>query len=227
MGTEALTGRFEVIYDRLLARYGRQCWWPAEFPFEVMVGAILTQSAAWGNVEKVIAGLKATEALSPPALRRMKQAELAGLIYPSGYYNAKAKKLKALADWVGKYCGDDISRLTRGSTQDLRRQLLGVHGVGPETADSILLYAAGRPVFVIDAYTRRIIDRLGLSPDGRGSYDDYQRLFTASLPADAGLFNEYHALLVRLGKETCRRKPVCSRCCLTGLCRFAADGERR
>ena len=227
MGTEALTGRFEVIYDRLLARYGRQRWWPAESPFEVMVGAILTQSTAWGNVEKVIAGLKATEALSPPALRRMKQAELAGLIYPSGYYNAKAKKLKALADWVGKYCGDDISRLARGSTQDLRRQLLGVHGVGPETADSILLYAAGRPVFVIDAYTRRIIDRLGLSPDGRGSYDDYQRLFTASLPADAGLFNEYHALLVRLGKETCRRKPVCSRCCLTGLCRFAADGERR
>ena len=227
MGTEALTGRFEVIYDRLLARYGRQRWWPAESPFEVMVGAILTQSAAWGNVEKVIAGLKATEALSPPALRRMKQAELAGLIYPSGYYNAKAKKLKALADWVGKYCGDDISRLARGSTQDLRRQLLGVHGVGPETADSILLYAAGRPVFVIDAYTRRIIDRLGLSPDGRGSYDDYQRLFTASLPADAGLFNEYHALLVRLGKETCRRKPVCSRCCLTGLCRFTADGERR
>ena len=227
MGTEALTGRFEVIYDRLLARYGRQRWWPAESPFEVMVGAILTQSAAWGNVEKVIAGMKATEALSPPALRRMKQAELAGLIYPSGYYNAKAKKLKALADWVGKYCGDDISRLTRGSTQDLRRQLLGVHGVGPETADSILLYAAGRPVFVIDAYTRRIIDRLGLSPDGRGSYDDYQRLFTASLPADAGLFNEYHALLVRLGKETCRRKPVCSRCCLTGLCRFTADGERR
>ena len=227
MGTEALTGRFGAIYDRLLARYGRQRWWPAESPFEVMVGAILTQSAAWGNVEKVIAGLKATEALSPPALRRMKQAELAGLIYPSGYYNAKAKKLKALADWVGKYCGDDISRLTRGSTQDLRRQLLGVHGVGPETADSILLYAAGRPVFVIDAYTRRIIDRLGLSPDGRGSYDDFQRLFTASLPADAGLFNEYHALLVRLGKETCRRKPVCSRCCLTGLCRFAADGERR
>jgi len=227
MGTEALTGRFEVIYDRLLARYGRQRWWPAESPFEVMVGAILTQSTAWGNVEKVIAGLKATEALSPPALRRIKQAELAGLIYPSGYYNAKAKKLKALADWVGKYCGDDISRLTRGSTQDLRRQLLGVHGVGPETADSILLYAAGRPVFVIDAYTRRIIDRLGLSPDGRGSYDDYQRLFTASLPADAGLFNEYHALLVRLGKETCRRKPVCSRCCLTGLCRFTADGERR
>ncbi len=227
MGTEALTGRFGAIYDRLLARYGRQRWWPAESPFEVMVGAILTQSAAWGNVEKVIAGLKATEALSPPALRRMKQAELAGLIYPSGYYNAKAKKLKALADWVGKYCGDDISRLTRGSTQNLRRQLLGVHGVGPETADSILLYAAGRPVFVIDAYTRRIIDRLGLSPDGRGSYNDFQRLFTASLPADAGLFNEYHALLVRLGKETCRRKPVCSRCCLTGLCRFAADGERR
>ena len=227
MGTQALTGRFEAIYNRLLARYGRQRWWPAESPFEVMVGAILTQSAAWGNVEKVIAGLKATEALSPPALRRMKQAELAELIYPSGYYNTKAKKLKALANWVGEYCADDISRLSRGSIQNLRRQLLGVHGIGPETADSILLYAAGRPVFVIDAYTRRIADRLGLSPDGRGSYDDYQRLFTASLPADAGLFNEYHALLVRLGKDACRRQPVCSRCCLAGLCRFAVDGERR
>jgi len=227
MGTQALTGRFEAIYNRLLARYGRQRWWPAESPFEVMVGAILTQSAAWGKVEKAIAGLKAAGALTPPALRRMKQAELAGLIYPSDYYNAKAKKLKALADWTGKYCGDDISRLTRGSTLDLRRQLLGVHGIGPETADSILLYAAGRSVFVIDAYTRRIVDRLGLSPDSRGSYDDYQRLFTASLPADAGLFNEYHALLVRLGKDACRRQPVCSRCCLAGLCRFAVDGERR
>ncbi len=227
MGTEALTGRFEAVYNRLLARYGQQRWWPAQSPFEMMAGAILTQSAAWGNVEKAIAGLKAAGALSPQALRRMKQAELAGIIYPSGYYNAKAKKLKALADWVGKYCGDDISRLTRGSTQDLHRQLLGVHGIGPETADSILLYAAGRPVFVIDAYTRRIVDRLGLSPDGRGSYDDYQRLFTASLPADAGLFNEYHALLVRLGKDACRRKPACSRCCLAGLCGFAADGEKR
>jgi len=227
MGTEALTGRFEAVYNRLLARYGQQHWWPAQSPFEMMAGAILTQSAAWGNVEKAIAGLKAVGALSPPALRQMKQTELARLIYPSGYYNAKAKKLKALADWVGKYCSDDISRLTRGSTQDLRRQLLGVYGIGPETADSILLYAAGRPVFVIDAYTRRIVDRLGLSPDGRGSYDDYQRLFTANLPADAGLFNEYHALLVRLGKDACRRQPVCSRCCLAGLCSFAADGEKR
>ena len=183
MGTEALARRFEAIYNRLLARYGQQRWWPAESPFEMMAGAILTQSAAWGNVEKAVAGLKAAGALSPPALRKIKHTELAGLIYPSGYYNAKAKKLKALADWIGKYCGDDISRLTRGSTQNLRRQLLGVHGIGPETADSILLYAAGRPVFVIDAYTRRIVDRLGLSPDGRGSYDDYQRLFTASIYA--------------------------------------------
>jgi endonuclease-3 related protein len=227
MGTQALAGRFEAIYNRLLARYGRQHWWPAESPFEMMAGAILTQSAAWGNAAQAIAGLKAAGALSPPALRRMKQTELAGLIYPSGYYNAKAKKLKALADWVGKYCGDDIGRLIQANTEDLRRQLLGIYGIGPETADSILLYAAGRPVFVIDAYTRRIVDRLGLSPDGRGSYDDYQWLFTANLPADTGLFNEYHALLVRLGKDTCRRQPACSRCCLAGLCRFAEDGERR
>jgi len=227
MGTGTLAKRLNDIYGRLMGRYGRQHWWPAESPFEMMAGAVLTQSAAWGNVEKAIAGLKAAGALSPLALRKIKQTELARLIYPSGYYNAKAKKLKALADWVGKYCGDDIGLLTQGSTQNLRRQLLGVYGIGPETADSILLYAAGRPVFVIDAYTRRIVDRLGLPPDGRGSYDGYQRLFVASLPADAALFNEYHALLVRLGKDACRRQPVCSRCCLAGLCSFAADGERR
>lgn len=211
------------IYQRLMAFYGRQHWWPAETPFEVMVGAILTQGAAWGNVEKAIDGLKAAGALSPGALRRLEATELAGLIYPSGYYNAKAKKLKSLADWLEESCGDNLNRLFDGRADSLRRRLLAIHGIGPETADSILLYAAGKPVFVIDAYTRRILNRLGLKPD-EDSYPAYQRLFEDNLPADVPLFNEYHALLVRLARETCRKKPLCDRCCLKGICRFSRVG---
>jgi endonuclease-3 related protein len=207
------------IYYRLLERYGPQHWWPGQGPFEVMVGAVLTQSAAWTNVEKAIRNLRETGALSPKALRRLPVSELAALIFPSGYYNAKALKLKALADYLGKY-QDDLDRLFAVGTCQLRRELLGVHGIGEETADSILLYAAGRPVFVVDAYTRRIFGRAGLVP-ARGSYTDYQSLFMENLPADVGLFNEYHALLVCLGKNVCRRRPLCQQCCLNGdFCRF-------
>jgi endonuclease-3 related protein len=207
------------IYYRLLERYGPQHWWPGQGPFEVMVGAVLTQSAAWTNVEKAIRNLRETGALSPKALRRLSVSELAALIFPSGYYNAKALKLKALADYLGKY-QDDLDRLFAVGTCQLRRELLGVHGIGEETADSILLYAAGRPVFVVDAYTRRIFGRAGLVP-ARGSYTDYQSLFMENLPADVGLFNEYHALLVCLGKNVCRRRPLCQQCCLNGdFCRF-------
>ena len=207
------------IYQRLVAAYGAQHWWPAREPFEVMVGAILTQSAAWLNVEKAIAGLRAAGALSPQAIRRLPLSELALAIRPCGYYNAKALKLKALAFWLGNDYSDDIDRLFAGSTEDLRRQLLAVHGIGQETADSILLYAAAKPVFVIDAYTRRIIGRIGLAPDSN-RYAAYQRLFMDNLPADARLFNEYHALLVRLAKEACRKKPICRRCALSDICRF-------
>jgi endonuclease-3 related protein len=207
------------IYYRLLERYGPQHWWPGQGPFEVMVGAVLTQSAAWTNVEKAIRNLRETGALSPKALRRLPVSELAALIFPSGYYNAKALKLKALADYLGKY-QDDLDRLFAVGTCQLRRELLGVHGIGEETADSILLYAAGRPVFVVDAYTRRIFGRAGLVP-ARGSYTDHQSLFMENLPADVGLFNEYHALLVCLGKNVCRRRPLCQQCCLNGdFCRF-------
>ncbi len=188
-------------------------------PFEVMVGAILTQSAAWRNVALAIAGLKAAGALSPAALRRLSLPEVAALIHPCGYYNAKALKLKALADWLGKYYTDDLDRLFSGDTSHLRRQLLAIHGIGPETADSIILYAANQPVFVIDAYTRRIVDRLGLAPDSNG-YTAYQVLFRDNLPADAGLFNEYHALLVCLAKDVCRKRPLCRQCCLNSICRF-------
>jgi endonuclease-3 related protein len=185
----------------------------------VIVGAILTQSAAWGNVEKAIAHLRAAGALSPGALRRLSQAKLAKLVYPCGYYNAKALKLKSLAFWLGNHYNDDLDRLFALNTDDLRQQLLAVHGIGQETADSVILYAAGKPVFVIDAYTRRIISRLGLAPE-KDSYGTYQTFFMEHLSPDVQLFNEYHALLVCQGKNVCRRRPLCLECCLNDLCQF-------
>ncbi|MEL7562871.1 endonuclease III domain-containing protein [Dehalogenimonas sp. 4OHTPN] len=216
MGDASPAEKLKAVYRLLLERYGPQRWWPGETPFEVMTGAVLTQSAAWGNVEKAIGNLKAAGKLSAAALRDIPAADLAVLIYPSGYYNAKARKLKALVEWLGNY-GDDLSRLDRRDSQGLREELLGVHGIGPETADSILLYALGRPIFVIDAYTRRLYPRLGIKPD-RDTYDSWQRLFMANLPHEAASFNEYHALIVRHGKESCRKKPRCRDCCLSELC---------
>lgn len=208
------------IYHRLFECYGPQHWWPAEEPFEVMVGAVLTQSAAWTNVEKAIGNLREAGALSPEELRQLPLPELASLIFSSGYYNAKALKLKALADYLGEY-KDDLNRLFSVGTCQLRRELLTVHGIGEETADSILLYAVNRPIFVVDAYTRRIFSRVGLAPDS-DRYTDYQSLFMENLPADVGLFNEYHALLVCLGKNVCRRHPFCQQCCLDGdFCHFS------
>ncbi len=200
-----------------MACYGPQHWWPADEPFEVIVGAILTQSAAWTNVEKAIANLKAAGALSPPALRQLPASEIAELIHPSGYYNAKARKLKAFVDWFGAEFNDSLDSMAGSDTASLREKLLSVHGIGDETADSILLYAAGKPVFVIDAYTRRIVDRLGLTPKGN-SYAAYRALFMDNLPHDTRMFNEYHALLVQLGKDACRKKPRCEGCCLRGIC---------
>lgn len=207
----------QEIYRQIFNRYGPQRWWPAETPFEVMVGAILTQSAAWTNVEKAVHNLKSAGALNPAALRQLSPDEIARLVRPSGYFNAKAKKLKALVEWLGQACRDDITRLSSISTEALRKQLLEVHGIGPETADSILLYAIGKPVFVIDAYTRRVLSRLDLAPE-KDTYEAFQRLFMKNLPRDIRLFNEYHALLVRLGKEVCRPRPVCAECCLFDIC---------
>lgn len=201
------------IYRRLLDRYGPQHWWPAREPFEVIVGAVLTQSAAWTNVEKAINNLRAAGSLSPERLRRLPDTELADLIHPSGYYNVKARKLKAFARWFGEKYGDDLDRLLARDIDHLRRELLGIYGIGEETADSIMLYAGNKPVFVIDAYTRRITGRLGLAPRGR-AYAAYQTFFMDNLPPDARLYNEYHALLVRLAKEVCRTRPLCRECCL-------------
>ncbi len=207
------------IYRRLSAAYGPQHWWPAESPFEVMVGAVLTQSAAWTNVEKAIRNLKEAQALSPSSIRNISFSELAELIKPSGYYNVKARKLKSLVYWFNEYYSDDINKMSAGDTQKLREELLTVYGIGPETADSILLYALGKPVFVIDAYTRRIFARIGLLKE-EDSYNDCQRLFTANLAADTAVFNEYHALIVKLAKEACNKKPDCGQCCLVEVCRY-------
>jgi endonuclease-3 related protein len=221
MDDQSLEQALTDIYRRLFGCFGPQHWWPAEEPFEVIVGAILTQSAAWGNVEKAIANLKAAEALSPAKLRRLQLPRLAGLVRPCGYYNAKALKLKSFAFWLGNHYNDDLGKLFATNTDDLRQQLLSIHGIGRETADSILLYAAGKPIFVIDAYTRRILSRIGLVP-GKVSYAGYQAFFMEHLPPDAEMFNEYHALLVHLGKDFCRYHPLCSQCCLSDICQLAA-----
>ena len=205
------------IYHRLMARYGPQHWWPAQEPFEIIVGAILTQSAAWSNVEKAIANLKSARALSPKALRKLPLDKLATLVYPCGYYNAKAVKLKSFVHWLGKYYDDNLDKLFSTDIGYLRQQLLSVHGIGQETADSIILYVANKPIFVIDAYTQRIVRRIGLAP-GSNNYRTLQTLFMHHLPNDTRLFNEYHALLVRLGKDVCRSQPLCQQCCLNDIC---------
>ena len=210
------------IYHRLLAHFGLQHWWPAEEPFEVIVGAILTQSAAWVNVEKAIANLRAVGALSAGVLRRLPVSRLATLVHPCGYYNAKALKLKSFAYWLDNHYDDDLDKLFASDTDDLRQQLLSVHGIGQETADSIMLYAANKPIFVIDAYTRRIINRIGLAP-GKDSYAAYQALFMEHLPPDTKLFNEYHALLVCQGKNICCSHPLCPQCCLKDICHFSRN----
>ncbi len=205
------------IYNQLMDCYGPQHWWPAEEPFEVMVGAVLTQSTAWRNVEKAINSLKKEGVLSPLALRCLSLPEIANLIHSCGYYNVKARRLKSLVDWLGECCGDDLNILFESDTVWLRNQLLSIYGIGEETADSIILYAIGKPVFVIDAYTHRIINRIGLTPHNN-TYSAYQALFMGNLEANVRWFNEYHALLVCLGKNVCRKQPLCFKCCLLDIC---------
>lgn len=182
-----------------------------------MAGAVLVQNTTWRGAEGAIANLKAAGALSPVALRAMSEDEIAALIRPSGTHNAKARKLKALAEFLAHH-GDEVEGLHERGVTALREALLAVYGVGPETADAIVLYAVGLPTFVVDAYTRRVVDRLGLAP-ARRSYAGYQALFERNLPEDAALFNEYHALLVAHGRETCRkREPRCVGCVLRAVC---------
>lgn len=204
------------IYEILLKTFGPQHWWPADSPFEVMVGAVLTQNTNWKNVEAAIRNLKAAALLSPASLNRASHAQVALCIRPAGYYNIKARRLKNLVSWLCARFDGKIQAMSKADTALLRQELLGVHGIGPETADSILLYALDRPVFVVDAYTYRIFTRHGLVPEN-SDYAEIQAYFESCLPRDAALFNEYHALLVRLGKEFCKKKPLCNACPLSDV----------
>jgi endonuclease-3 related protein len=210
--TEQLT----EIYGLLFERFGPQHWWPGESQFEVIIGAILTQNTNWTNVEKAIANLKAADVLSAQSLHQMNHDALAGLIKPAGYFNIKTKRLKSFLAWFfNKYDGR-LENLEQLSTARLREELLNIKGIGPETADSILLYAFERPVFVVDAYTARVMTRHALVETGC-DYGQLQELFQSNLAEDVQLFNEYHALLVRVGKEFCRPRAMCSGCPLEKL----------
>jgi endonuclease III related protein len=199
-------------YRALLDRYGPQGWWPARTPFEVIVGAILTQGVSWKNVERAIAALDRRRLLEPARMRRAPQRLLARLARPAGYFNQKSRKLKAFLDFLRTEHAGDLDRLLSQPAEVLRAQLLEVSGIGPETADSIVLYAAGRPVFVVDAYTRRILERHGLLR-GKEPYEEVRRRIEAGLPRDPSIYNEYHALLVRVAKDRCRKAaPRCGGC---------------
>ncbi|HWY09285.1 MAG TPA: hypothetical protein VNY24_20660 [Candidatus Acidoferrales bacterium] len=201
-------------FDIMFQTYGAQHWWPGRTPFEVIVGAILVQNTSWVNVERAIANLRQAKLLTPSALEKAPQPKLARLIRSSGYFRQKARKLKQFVKFLRKEHRGSLTAMFRTPTAKLREQLLSVHGIGPETADSILLYAGNHPVFVVDAYTRRILQRHGLTT-GKESYEEIRGLFQKSLPNDPQLFNEFHALIVHAGKNYCRsRAPLCSQCAL-------------
>ena len=199
------------LYDCLYARYGAQGWWPGEGRFEIIVGAILTQNTNWGNVEKAIGNLKAAGCLTPEGLYGLDMGRLAALIRPAGYFNVKAQRLRNFLEWLFGRFGGDLDAAAALSTQGLREALLGIKGIGPETADSICLYAFEKPVFVVDAYTARILGRHGMIWPEAG-YEEIREYFEGGLERDARLFNEFHALLVRVGKEHCKPKPLCAGC---------------
>ena len=204
------------IYQTLLKQFGPQQWWPGDTPFEVLVGAVLTQNTNWTNVSLAIDNLQGAGLLNQEALHDLPVAMLADYIRPSGYYNLKANRLKNLLDMIASHEGG-LNELFLLDTIPLREKLLSVKGIGPETADSICLYAADKPTFVVDAYTHRIFSRHNILPE-EADYHEIQELFMDSLPEDTALYNEYHALIVRLGKEFCKKsKPLCDSCPLHGL----------
>lgn len=209
------------LYRNLHDHFGPLDWWPAESPFEVVVGAILTQNTAWANVEKAIINLRQANALSPQKVAYMPLDRLEEQIRPAGFFCQKAMRLQDLAkhlvcEWQG-----DLDDFCSGPLNEARKRLLARPGIGPETADSILLYAANRPTFVIDAYTRRIFERIGLLHGDEG-YDQIRQIFMQKLPEDVALYNDYHAQIVHLAKTCCRkRKPLCQQCPVCNRCRFA------
>jgi endonuclease-3 related protein len=204
------------IYHKLYRAYGPRHWWPGETSFEVMVGAILTQNTSWRNVEKAIQKLKGKGVLCPDGIHRLKKKELAPLIRSSGYYRIKADRLKAFVSFLFEEYDGDLKRMRRERLDQLREKLLAIRGVGPETADSILLYGLKKPIFVVDAYTKRILSWHGIISE-KASYKEVQKLFMDHLPLDEKFFNEYHALFVHLGKMVCRKVPRCDICPLKGI----------
>ena len=204
-------------YEAMSRALGPMRWWPARTPFEVIVGAILTQSTAWGNVERAIANVRLARLLTPSAMLRVSAAQLAALVRPSGYFRQKSKKLKAFVRFLHKEYGGSLKRMFRTPTLELRKKLLAVHGIGPETADSILLYAGNHLVFVVDAYTHRIFGRHGIT-NGKADYEKVRAFIEASIPPQPELFNEFHALIVNTGKNWCRKSaPRCEECPLRSL----------
>ncbi|HEX9760424.1 MAG TPA: hypothetical protein VGA40_05875 [Candidatus Acidoferrales bacterium] len=217
-------GMLSRFYHTLHRELGPQHWWPAETPFEVIIGAILTQSTSWTNVELAIHNLRREGLLTPAAMRRASHVRLERLVRPSGYFRQKARKLRAFLDFLFDEYGGSLDKMFSTPTAVLREKLLGVHGIGPETADSILLYAGQHPVFVVDAYTQRVLSRHGLVPEpsksgnGRPSYEHTRELLESNLPRDPQLYNEYHALLVQVGKHWCRpQQALCDECPLGPL----------
>ena len=204
------------IYQKMFEALGPRQWWPGETPFEVVIGAILTQNTNWSNVEKAIKNLKTAGKLSPEGIYELSVTELAKLIRPSGFFNVKAKRVKAFINWLFSRYEGNLSKMFARDLQSLRSELLSVKGIGPETADSILLYAGNMPTFVVDAYTHRIFSRHELIPE-ESTYDDMKSFFEENLPKDVQLFNEYHALLVNIGKMFCKPKKVCEPCPLKDI----------
>lgn len=226
----------KTLFEKLFAEFGEQGWWPvteksesiptyktrsalsAQQKFEVCTGAILTQNTSWGNVEKALQNLKKEKMLSCSALAKAKRKKIANLIRSSGYFNQKAERLQLFCRHIEKQHNGSLKKMFSLPTAELRKELLSLKGIGPETADSIILYAAGKPVFVVDAYTKRLNERLGLSK--ANDYSSLQGFFESALKKDARLFNEFHALIVRQCKETCRKNPFCGNCVLRAECHY-------
>ena len=216
---ENLENKLLDLYQQLQMEHGNLRWWPADTPFEVALGAILTQATAWRNVEKALDNLKAADAFTPEQIHAIPQDELEELLRPSGYFRMKTKKVCA---FVAHIVERPFQEMFKQDVQTLRKELLSIYGVGPETADSIILYAAEKPSFVVDTYTYRLFSRLGWV-EGNFHYERLRALFMDNLPHDVELFNEYHALIVRHGARVCKKTPDCQSCCLQSVCQYYAN----
>jgi endonuclease III related protein len=208
----------QEIYQTLLKHFGCRDWWPADTPFEVIVGAILTQNTNWNNVEKAIANLKRERLLTPVAMDTAKLEQLQKAVRPSGFWKQKAERLRNFTGHLNKHYGYKVDKFLSQPKMKLRRELLAMHGIGRETADSIILYAANEPIFVIDAYTKRMCHRMGITR--RSDYEDLRAFFESRLALKTQLYNEFHALIVELAKKYCKKKPECQNCPLKGGCRY-------